>query len=351
LRDFSAPVELRYELGDADLALLLAHDDDPFNRWEAGQKLFLKHILAFVPKIQAGESVALDDGVKDAVAAVFAQALAVGDGDGDGGNIDAALLAETLSPPSERYVSEQLTVIDPVAVHGARLALKRAIAAALQPTIVECYQRLHRRSDGRVTAPQIAARALRDVCLGFLMTLDDDESHALAAAQLAGANCMTDASAALAALAHSGAPQRQQLLDDFYAQWKDEALVVDRWLRIQATVAKPETLTTVEKLTAHPAFDIANPNKIYSLIIAFAHANPVAFHRADGGGYQFAAHWVAQLDPRNPQLAARLVSAFARWKKYTPALQTQMQDALRGIQALPKLSDDVGEIVGKTLAD
>ena len=355
LRDFSAPVDLRYALSDADLAMLLAHDDDPFNRWEAGQKLFLKHILDGVSKIQVGENtesiedsanIAISDSVLQSVDAVFNQAAADDDGDND-----AALLAEILTLPSERYVSEQLEVIDPAAVFRARLILKHCLAAALKTKITATYHRFNRRNDGTVTPKQIAGRSLRDVCLGYLMTLDEDESNALAAAQLANAKCMTDAATALTALTHVGAPQKQQALDDFYAQWKDEPLAVDRWLRIQATAAREDTLATVQKLSEHPAFDRANPNKIYMLIIAFCHANPVCFHRADGAGYRFAAHWVAQLDPRNPQLAARLASAFTRWKKYTPELKTQLRDTLRDLAARPNLSNDVTEIVTKSLGE
>lgn len=342
LRNFSAPVELRHALSDSDLALLLAHDDDPFNRWEAGQKLFLKHLVDGVSAIQAGRDIALSDTVVRAVESVLDQA--------DNGG-DAALQAEILTLPSEAYLSEALEVIDPAAVFGARRALKRRLATALKAKIAACYHRLNRRNDGTLSAGQVAGRRLRDACLGFLAALDEEEVHALAARQLAGARCMTDAAAALAVLAHSGAPQRRALLDDFYARWKDEPLVVDRWLHIQATAARPETLSRVEKLTEHAAFDSANPNKIYALIIAFCHANPVCFHRPDGAGYRFARKWVAQLDPLNPQLAARLVSAFTRWRKYTPELKSRMQSALREIAELPKLSADVAEIVGKSLGD
>lgn len=342
LRNFSAPVELRHALSDSDLALLLAHDDDPFNRWEAGQKLFLKHLVDGVSAIQAGRDIALSDTVVRAVESVLEQA--------DNGG-DAALQAEILTLPSEAYLSEALEVIDPAAVFGARRALKRRLAAALKAKIAACYHRLNRRNDGTLSAGQIAGRRLRDACLGFLAALDEEQVHALAARQLAGARCMTDAAAALAVLADSGAPQRRALLDDFYARYKDEPLVVDRWLHIQATAARPETLAKVEELTEHAAFDSANPNKVYSLIIAFCHANPVCFHRPDGAGYRFARRWVAQLDPLNPQLAARLVSAFTRWRKYTPELKPRMQSALREIAELPKLSADVAEIVGKSLGD
>ena len=135
----------------------------------------------------------------------------------------------------------------------------------------------------------------------------------------------------------------------FTTRWKDEPLVVDKWLRIQATVPHEETLSRVESLGRHDAFDAANPNKVYSLLVAFSHANPVCFHARDGSGYRFIRRWVAQLDPANPQVSARLVSAFTNWKKYIPELKEQMRATLEEIARLPKLSPDVAEIVSKSL--
>ena len=341
LRGFSAPVELRQPLSEDELALLLAHDDDPFNRWEAGQKLFLADILTGVKAIQAGKKIRVADTVTQAFAAVLNETRQA--------DADPALQAAILILPDHAYLSEQLTPIDPAAIFEARHGLKRHLARVHKTKLLERYHQLEQRNDGAVNAKLIGIRSLRNTCLNYLVALDEPETHQLAAALLTNARCMTDSTAALAALADSTKPDRQALLDAFYRRWKDEPLVVDKWLRIQATVAAPETLSRVEALCAHQAFDPANPNKVYALLAGFSHGNPFCFHAADGSGYRFVRRWVAQLDPLNPQVSARLVSAFTNWKKYIPELKEQMRTTLEEIAALPKLSPDVSEIVGKSL--
>ena len=341
LRGFSAPVELRQALSEDDLGLLLSHDDDPFNRWEAGQKLFLRHLLKRVAEIRQGtQAPAVGD--FDNIARAFASVLAET-------ATDPALRAVILTPPDHAYIAEQLAAVDPAAIFHARRELKHHLAQTHRVKLLACYHQLNGCNDGAITAEQIARRSLRDTCLNYLIALDDPEIHDLAVALLQNARCMTDSATALGALANSSKPQRQALLDDFYRRWEHEPLVVDKWLRIQATVPAPQTLSRVEALSRHDAFDRTNPNKVYSLLVAFSHANPVCFHARDGSGYRFVSHWVAQLDPSNPQVSARLVSAFIHWKKYIPELQIQMRAALEEIATLPKLSADVAEIVGKSL--
>jgi aminopeptidase N len=164
-----------------------------------------------------------------------------------------------------------------------------------------------------------------------------------------GADNMTDAMAGLAVLANCAAPERAAALADFYRRWQHDPLVVDKWLTLQATSTLPGTLPEVERLLAHPAFQLKNPNKVRALIGAFAHANPVRFHAADGGGYRFIAERVRELDPRNPQVAARLAGAFGRWRRFDGRRQELMRTELERILATPKLSADVAEVVGKTL--
>ena len=338
LRGFSAPVELRHQLSDDELALLLSHDDDPFNRWEAGQKLYLGHLLRRIKGIQTGEAMPDADGIVRAFESVLDEAGA-----------DPALRAVILTLPDQAYIGEQLDSIDPAAIFRARRELKRHLAKAHKAKLVECYHRLNQYNDGTSNGTQAGNRSLRDTCLNYLISLDEPETHQLAAALLQNAKCMTDSVAALGALADSDKPDRQALLDDFYQRWKDEPLVVNKWLRIQATAARKDTLSRVEMLSRHEAFDPTNPNKVYSLLVGFSHANPVCFHARDGSGYRFVSHWVAQLDPVNPQVSARLVSAFTDWKKYIPELKDRMRTVLQEIAELPKLSGDVAEIVAKSL--
>ena len=340
LREFSAPVELHHTQSEDELALLLAHDDDPFNRWEAGQKLFLGSILKGIKKIQAGKKIRTADTVTRAFESVLNEA-----------KTDLALQAVILTLPDQAYLSEQMDVIDPAAVFQARHDLKRHLAKVHRAKLLECYQQMNERNDGTVNAKQFGIRSLRNTCLNYLASPDDSETYRLATTLLENARCMTDSVAALRTLADSTNPARRELLDEFYRRWKDEPLVVNKWLRIQATVPAADTLARVEELSRHDAFDATNPNQVYALLVGFSHANPLCFHARDGSGYRFVRDWVTQLDPINPQVCARLVSAFTHWKKYIPELKEPMRATLDEIAALPKLSRDVGEIVGKSLED
>ena len=344
LREFSAPVELRHALSEDELALLLAHDDDPFNRWEAGQKLFLGHILQRIKKIQSGKKISTSHTVDQSFESVLHEIETETE-------TEPALQAAILTLPDQTYLSEQMDAIDPAAVFQARHDLKRHLAGTYQRQLLECYQRMNERNDGAVNAEQFGIRSLRNACLNYLAALDDSETYQLAAALLENSRCMTDSMAALRTLADSTNPGRRERLDEFYRRWKDEPLVVNKWLRIQATVPAADTLAQVDALSRHDVFDASNPNQVYALLVGFSHANPLCFHARDGSGYRFIRDWVAQLDPINPQVSARLVSAFTHWKKYIPELKEPMRATLDEIAALPKLSRDVGEIVSKSLGN
>ena len=181
------------------------------------------------------------------------------------------------------------------------------------------------------------------------MELGEPEIEALAVAQFDRADNMTDRMAALGALANSDAAARVLALDRFYGEWKREPLVVDKWLAVQATSRRADTLARVKALLAHEAFDLRNPNKVYALIRSFC-ANHVRFHAADGTGYAFAAERVLELDPLNPQIAARLARAFDRWRKFDAGRQSHARTALETIRAATHLSKDVAEVVTKALA-
>ena len=342
LRGFSAPVELRHELSEDELALLLAHDDDPFNRWDAGQKLFLGQILMDIKNIQEGKKTH----TADSVVRAFQSVLNESGGDNDA---DPALQAAILTLPDYVYVSEQLAAIDPAAVFQASLELKRHLAGIYRRELLECYHRLNARNDGVVNAELIGIRSLRDICLTYLISLDDPETHQLAAELLRNPLCMTDATIALRALSDSTAPQRQALFYEFYQRRQNEPLVVNKLLNLQAITPAADTLARVEALSEHKAFDATNPNDVYALLGGFSHRNPLCFHARDGAGYRFIQRWVTRLDPLNPQLSTRLVSAFINWKKYIPELKTQMHTTLQEIAELPNLSPDVAEIVTKSL--
>ena len=348
LRDFSAPVILDYAYGDDELALLLAHDRDPFNRWEAGQRLFARLIGAACECLARGEDIARVEWparVLDAVGRVLADAR------------DPAFVAEALTLPGETTLAEQMAVVDPEVLHQARRGLMRHLARHHGATFAARYAELAPRG-GYSTAPdEVARRRLRNLCLAYLAELEGEaggtEALTLARRQYADADNMTDQFAALSVLVNAdgeaGDDAGAAALADFYARWQGEALVVDKWLAVQATSRRTGTLARVEALTRHPAFDLRNPNKVYALLRTFG-ANHRHFHAADGGGYRFLAAQVAALDPLNPQVASRLVRSFDRWRRFDPERQAHARAALESLHRQPGLSRDVFEVVDKALA-
>ena len=332
LRGFSAPVILNYPYTESDLLHLMANDDDPFNRWEAVQKISAQVIL----HRQGKPSDAFLDSVQELLK-----------------DRDAAFIAEALALPSETFLAEQMEVVDPDALHASRNALRRALAMRFKERFLDLYRSNEIQGPYSPDAASSGKRALRNLLLGYLMELETTDIVALCYEQFgqqdaARAN-MTEQFAALAALANSSAPQRKIALDSFYDRWKDEPLVVDKWLAVQATSRLPGTLARVRELLQHPAFDLKVPNKVYSLIRAFA-GNHVRFHAADGGGYAFLADQVLALDALNPQVAARMARGFDRWRKFDAARQEKAKRQLERIRDAKGLSKDVAEIVVKALA-
>ncbi|MBU1690977.1 MAG: aminopeptidase N [Gammaproteobacteria bacterium] len=337
LRDFSAPVVLEYAYSDADLAHLMAHDSDPFNRWEAGQRLANRLIIAATATLSAGGTPAWPASFAQAAARVLVNA-----------DTDPAFAAEALSLPSEATLAEQLDVVDPNALHAARNGLRRFLTEHLGAEFLACYERLAPRGSYRPDLVDVGRRALRNVCLGYLCEADSPSTRALARQQFDTADNMTDQFASLSVLAQSEGEERLQALDAFYQQWQGEALVVDKWLQVQATSRCPNVLNEVKRLVEHPAFDLRNPNKVYSLLRAFG-SNHVHFHAADGSGYRFLAKQTRQLDAVNPQVASRVARCFDRWRKFDASRQAHARAALEILRNHAGLSRDLFEIVDKQL--
>jgi len=330
LRSFSAPVILKYDYSEADLVHLMAHDADPFNRWEAGQRLAASVILD-----RAGEP---SRAFLDACARVLA--------DADG---DPAFAAEALALPSETFLAEQLAVVDPDALHAARNRLRRTLAEFLEDGLLATYRAHATAGPYSPDAASAGRRALRNLCLGILMELETAEIRALCYEQYARSDNMTESFAALGFLANCDCVERTKALESFYDKWKNEPLVVDKWLAVQAASRLPGTLARVKELLVHPAFDLKVPNKVYALIRTFA-ANHVRFHGADGEGYGFLADQVIALDALNPQVAARMARGFDRWRKFDARRQANAIGQLERIRDNQGLSRDVAEIVTKALA-
>ena len=341
LRDFSAPVILDFDYTPEELAVLLAHENDPFNAWEAGQRLATQLILDATAAIAAGEIPLWPAGFVDAIRRLLQAQAARG----------AAFVAEALSLPGESTLAEMLDVVDPDALHAARNGLRRHLAEQLEKEFFGLYSALTVSEPYAPSSEQSGRRALRNLCLSYLLELDTPAARTLARKQFESADNMTDQFAALAALANVNAadcPERSTALAGFYARWQGEALVVDKWLAVQSTSRRPETLATVKTLTTHPAFDLANPNKIYALIRAFG-GNLVRFNAADGSGYAFIAEQILALHDRNPQVASRLARCFDRWQKFDANRQAHARVALERIRDHAGLSRDVLEVVSRAL--
>jgi aminopeptidase N len=324
LRRFSAPVILNYPYTEADLLHLLANDDDPFNRWEAGQRVAAAIVLEHAGK-PSPEFI-------DAMRRVLEDP-------------DPMLAAEALNLPAETFLAEQLEVVDPDALHASRNALRKALASSLERELRTTYARMSVKGAYSPDAAAIGRRSLRNTALGYLTELGD---CATAYRQFEEADNMTDSQAALTALAQIDCPVRAKALEQFYTRWSNEPLVVDKWLAVQAGSRLRTTLQTVKGLLRHPAFDIKVPNKVYALVRTFA-ANHVNFHAADGSGYEFLADQVIAINSFNPQVAARMARGFDRWRKFAPARQAKARAALERIRDSDGLTRDVAEIVTKAL--
>ncbi|PWQ92749.1 aminopeptidase N [Leucothrix pacifica] len=339
LCDFSAPVKYHFDYSTEDYIFLMQHDSDDFNRWEASQRLAQQLMLQMLEDRKAGRAI----GVSPEVVNAYQQVL-------DNQDLDHALRAEALSLPGESDIAGEVAEADPEAIHEVREFFIRTLANGMRLSLDACYDSLNQDEEYAIDAASMGRRRLKNVCLSYLASIDDEMIHQQCFAQFENANNMTDRLAALSALADIDCPERTKALEVFETQWKDNPLVMDKWFMIQAGSSLPNTLEQVKALQSHPSFDANNPNKIRSLIGRFAMANPVNFHRADGEGYTFLTDFVIDLDTRNPQVASRLVRALAKWRQLEPVRAQLMKACLERIHQTNGISNDVFEIVDKSLS-
>ncbi len=337
LRGFSAPVRLAKPTDDAERAFLLAHDSDPFNRWEAGQAYATDVLLRML------DGAAPDRRLIDALGAVATDDA-----------LDPAFRALALDPPSEDEIAREIAgrggVVDPEAVHAARRALKAAVGAAHGAALAALHEAMATPGAYDPGAPAAGRRALRNRALDLLVATGEADAFARAARQVETADNMTERAPALTLLVHAGAPQASDALAAFRETWRDDALVMDKWFAIQATAPVPDALDRVRALTEDPAFNWLNPNRFRSVVGAFAMGNPSRFHAADGSGYAFLTDWLVKLDARNPQTTARLAGAFETWRRFDPDRQAKIRAALERLRAAEGLSKDTRDIVDRILA-
>ena len=331
---------------DAQLIALLAHDTDPFNRWEAGQRLGVRRALAFIRDTAAPQEIRLDAPYLDAMRSILRHPT-----------LDAAFKELVLTLPSETYLGEQLDLVDPQRIHAVREAMREQLAQQLYADW-EWAAETHRDNGAYRPDPvssgrrALAGMALANLCLAARHTRDE-VWPGKAYQRFKDAGNMTDRFNALAALVSSGSDLATPALKRFHAMFKDEALVLDKWFALQAGAPDRggNVLPAVRQLMNHADFNIRNPNRARSVIFSYCSANPGAFHRPDAAGYVFWSERVLELDAFNPQVAARLARALDRWRKLVEPLRSAAREAIARVAARPDLSNDVREVVTRALAD
>jgi aminopeptidase N len=337
-RAFSAPVKVTSNVSPEDLKFLAAHDSDPFNRWQSVQSLANALLVDNVAAIRDGGTVREDEGLIGALAAIMADEA-----------LEPAFVALMLAMPSEADIARDIgRDVDPEAIFAARSRLRTTIGSRLGPALRETYRRMQDDGPYSPDAASAGRRALKNACLDLLAAAGTS-AIATAARQYHQAGNMTDRMAALATLSFHAVPERQAAIDDFYRRYAGDPLIIDKWLSLQAAIPEAATLDRVRALTRHPAFSLGNPNRVRALIGGFAQANPTQFNRLDGTGYHFVAETVLALDPKNPQVAARMTTAFRSWRALEPVRRGHAEAALRRIAAAPTLSRDLKDIAARSL--
>ncbi len=338
LREFSAPVKLEYKWSDQQLTFLMRHARNDFSRWDAAQSLLATYIKLNVNRSQQGQPLSLPLHVADAFRAILLDE-----------KIDPALAAEILTLPSQNEIAELFQKIDPQAIAAVHEALTRTLANELADEFLVVYN-ANKLDEYRVEHADIGKRALRNTCLRYLAFGDKQLAEQLVRKQYQSADNMTDSIAALAASVAAQLPCRTELLAAFDEKWHQDGLVMDKWFVLQATSPAADTLSKVRELLNHRSFSMGNPNRVRSLIGAFAAGNPAAFHAIDGSGYQFMVEMLSELNHRNPQVASRLIEPLIRLKRYDAKRQEMMRAALEQLKGLENLSGDLFEKITKALA-
>ncbi|KAJ7952282.1 puromycin-sensitive aminopeptidase [Quillaja saponaria] len=338
LRNYSSPIRLESDLTDSDLFFLLANDSDEFNRWEAGQLLARKLMLNLVADFQQNKPLVLNSKFVHGLKSILSDS-----------SLDKEFVAKAITLPGEGEIMDMMKVADPDAVHAVRDFIRKQLASELQSEFLSTVENNRSSEEYVFNHTNLARRALKNIALAYLALLEDAEFTNLALQEYKTATNMTEQFAALAAIAQNPGKTRDDVLDDFYNKWQHDYLVVNKWFALQAISDIPGNVENVRKLLSHPAFDLRNPNKVYSLIGGFC-GSVVNFHAKDGSGYRFLGELVLQLDKINPQVASRMVSAFSRWKRYDETRQILAKAQLERIMSTNGLSENVFEIASKSLA-
>lgn len=337
LRNFSAPVKLTTDLTEEDLAFLMVHDSDGFNRWEAGQT----YAMRTINRMLDGKESDVSTDYIDSFGALIEHAL--------DSSSDKALMARALSLPDISVIAQQQDVVDPTAIYNTRQTIRKAIKKAHKDKLVQVYDTNTDQSEFNITPESMGSRALRNVVLGLLTATQGTGCADRAHNHYKQANNMTDRMAALSCIIENKNAPREEILHNFHKKFKDYQLVIDKWFSIQAASIRDDVFDQLDYLKNHNDFMMTNPNRVRSLYGAFAMNNPVCFHDPSGNGYNFLKDGIIELNAINPQIAARMVTPLREWRRYTQDRQNKMKLALQEIANLPTLSSNVFEMVNKSL--
>jgi aminopeptidase N len=339
-RGFSAPIKLVANQTRDELSFLAARDSDTFNRWQALQTISMRTLIENAGAARAGKNLRSDDQLVLAFSTILEDL-----------SLEPAFVALALVPPGESDIAREIAQdIDPDAIFRARTAFRAEIGDRLSPLLTSAYEKMTVVGGYFPDAQSAGRRALRNVALDLLAASGKAPAIARAARQYHDADNMTDRMAALAALSLHDVQERNEALADFYTRYASDALVIDKWFSLQAIIPHPETLNRVRALTAHPAYSMSNPNRVRALVGAFAHGNATQFNRADGAGYAFIAETILALDPKNPQVSARLATAFRSWRTLEQSRRSKAEAALNRIKVSSGISRDLSDIVERALA-
>jgi aminopeptidase N len=337
-RKFSAPIKLIIEQSDKELILLMAKDEDLFNRWEAAQQLALRIILS---RVKTGDKNNQAELISQLIAAIL---MIIKDK-----NLDRSFVALMMNLPEESYLIDQLEVIDIDGVCRIRDKLRKEIAASLTSELFKLYDDNLTPGNYRYTTEDAGKRKLKNTALSYLVLLNTDETTEFCRNAYHDAGNMTDELAALSYLSEVEYSRKQDDLNSFQQRWMDDPLVMDMWFSLQ-TRSKFTKVAEVKKLMQHPKFDNKNPNRLRALIGVFCTSNLLNFHHLSGEGYKFLADEVLRIDSFNPLLAARMLSPFSRWHKLDENRERRSREQLERILKHPGVSPNTYEIVTKTLA-
>jgi aminopeptidase N len=330
LRNFSAPVKLKSDITDDDLLFLMANDSDGFNRWDAGQTYLQRTILAKPKQLPEALFNAFHKLITDKKS-------------------DKALLAKALSLPAENYLAQLTDMVDVDGLYHARKFIIESVGQKYLGELKKLYEENTDKGPYSVSPEAVGRRRLKNTALRYIQGGDEALAVQLAMAQYKSAQNMTDKVAALGILTDTKTEESKQAFEDFYKTWKHEPLVLDKWFSLQAIADRADAPELVNKLTQHPDFTYKNPNRLRSLIGSFSAGNPRWFHRVDGAGYKLLSETVIKLNSINPSTAARILTPLRQWRKYDPARKSLMEGELKRILSEKDISNDVYEIVSKSL--